>query len=114
MKNISNTEAVYICRAVGQMSTIHSLFPKEALDKSMHSVDIFCLFSIDSYAVSRPVEIHISNANQQSLHKALGEMSIYIQLSYRGGRAPAVPVHIVLVSINTTRCEDFGNRAAFL
>lgn len=51
MENISNTETVYRSRALGQKSTIHSLFPKEALDESMHNVDVLCLFSVDPYSV---------------------------------------------------------------
>lgn len=80
----------------------------------MYNVDIFCLSSIDPYSVYRPVEIHISDANQQSLQKVLGEMSIYIQLSYRDCHASAVPVHIVLISIDMPQCEALGNHAAFL
>lgn len=114
MENKSNTETVYRCRAVGQMSTIHSLFLKEALDKSVHNVDVFCLFSVYPYSVYRPVETHTSDANQQSLQKILGEMSIYIQLGYRHGHTSAVSVHIVLISINMPRCEALGNHAAFL
>lgn len=114
MENKSNTETVYRCRAVGQMSTIHSLFLKEALDKSVHNVDVFCLFSVYPYGVYGPVETHTSDANQQSLQKILGEMSIYIQLGYRHGHTSAVSVHIVLISINMPGCEALGNHAAFL
>lgn len=110
-ENIGTTETVY--RAVGQTSTIHSLFAKEALHKSVYNVDVICLFSEDPYSFYRPVEIHLSDANQQSLLKVLEKTSIYIQLSYRHCHASAVPVHIVLISINTPQSEASGNHAAF-
>jgi len=114
MENVSGTETVYRCRTAGQTQTILSIFPKGALDKSMRNVDICHLFSTDPYSVYRPAEIHISDANYQSVQKLVGKMSIYIQLSYRHSRAAAVPVHTVLLSVNTPRCEASGNHAAFL
>lgn len=73
IENISNSETVYRCRAVGQMSTIHSLVPKEDLNRSVHNVDVFYLFSVDPYSVYRLVEIHISDANQQAFRKYRGK-----------------------------------------
>lgn len=39
MENITNPESIYRCRTVGQMSTIHRLFPKDDLGKRVNKAD---------------------------------------------------------------------------
>lgn len=108
-ENITNPESIYQCRAVGQMSTIHRLFPKEDLDKSVNNVDA----SVCSQWIPSVSTVLLKFIYQMLINKAFRKhREIYIQRSHRPSHASAVPVQSVLISINM--CEASGNHSAFL
>lgn len=91
------------------MSTIHRLFPKDDFSKRVNKADA----SVCSQWIPSVSTVLLKFIYQVLINKAFRKhREIYIQLSYRHSHASAVPVHIVLISINM--CEASGKHSAFL